>query len=54
MQKESLLFFSFSSESIFGAARDTNKRAQYKIKEDLFLLSSERIFGETKVTMHSA
>ena len=30
--------------------KDTHKRAQYKIKEDLFLLSSESIFGAAKDT----
>jgi hypothetical protein len=29
--------------------KDTDKRGQYKINMDLFLLSSESIFGEAKV-----
>jgi len=32
MQKESLLFFLFPSDSIFGEAQDTKKRVKYKRK----------------------
>jgi len=49
MQKESILFFSFSNESIFGEAKDTIKRGQNKINMNLFLLSSVSIFGEARV-----
>ena len=49
MQKESILFFSFSNESIFGEGKDTIKRGQNKINMDLFLLSSVSIFGEARV-----
>ena len=45
MQKESVLFFSFPSESTFDTVRGTNKREQYKTKKRfLFLLSSESTF----------
>ena len=50
MQKESLLFFSFLSESTFGGAKGTNKRAKYKINDDLFLFPSESTFDEVKGT----
>ena len=38
MQKESLLFFSFSSESTFDEIKGTNKRKQYKEKRFFLLI----------------
>jgi hypothetical protein len=40
--------FLLSRESTFGEAKDTHKRAQYKINMSLFLLSRESTFGEAK------
>ena len=37
MQKESILFFSFTSASKFGGAKVTKSRVQYKIKSFIFM-----------------
>jgi len=41
MQKESILFFSFTSASKFGGAKVTKSRVQYKIKTFIFIAETE-------------